>query len=561
MDLVDVEREGIEHEAHEHPVIRIVAGTRHLAIDAAVGALTDDLNLYQRNGALVHVTRVTEREALEFPALVTGSPKIHLMAAPTLGERLTRHAKWKRFDKRSDEWVPAEPTRDIVLGVLGRASWPGVRPLIGVIETPSLRPDGSVLERPGYDRSTGYLYEPSESFPRVPTAPSREDAAAALQELLDVFVDFPFEAAEGPSVAVAALLTLLARPAIRGSTPAFLFDAATPGTGKGLLTDAIAMITTGREAGKRSMGKDPRNFDEELRKVLTTCALRGARLIVLDNLDPALPLGGSSLEGAITSGVFEGRILGRSEDVSITWLAVVIGTGNNARVTNDMRRRTLAARLVSRYEDPSRRPRESYRYPDRAGCLPAWARSNRGRLVCAGLTVLRAYSLAGEPHDGVPLGSFEAWDKLIAGAIVWAGGSDPTRCLLSRGEAEISPERNALMILLRDLPRLDSQGTGITSRSLVDALWSTERIRGEPCPPDGFDDLRAALEELCPPAKRGGAPDKRHLGNALAKHRDVVIRVQSGDKLVARSLQHPKDAEGKIVADRTGVAKWLSRPV
>lgn len=554
---VDVERAGIQ-ATPDRPIIRIEVGARHESIDEAVDAAVADPNLFQRNDKLVHVTRVTEQEAREFPALVAGSPKIHEMGAPTLGERLTRFARWEKYDKRAKDYIPAEPTRDIVLGVLARAKWPGIRPLEGVLETPSLRPDGSVLDRAGYDYPTGYLYEPSMAFPRIPAAPTREDATAALAELLDVFVDFPFEMPAGASVVVAALLTLLARPAIEGATPAFLFDAASPGTGKGLLTDAIAMIATGREAGKQTISKDSRNADEEMKKVMATCALRGARLVVFDNIDGASLFGGPSLEGAITACLFEGRILGKTKDFLIAWRAVVMGTGNNVRVTNDMRRRTLCARLVSRFEDPARRPLSSYRYAERAGGLVSWVRANRGRLVRAALTLLRAFVLAGRPREGVALGSFEAWDRLIAGAIVWAGGADPTQCLLTYADStDVSPERTALTILLRDLPRLDENGRGLTAKAITSALWSSERIRGENLPPDGFDDLRSALGELAKPPKRGAPPDSRDLGNAMRRLRDVVVRVGASN----RRLQHPRDAEGKPIEDRTGVAIWVSQPV
>lgn len=554
----DLEREAIQASNRwVRPVIQIEIGQRHDAIDNAVRALQADPSLYVRNDGLVHVTRVTPQEALEFPAMTAGSPVIHTMVVPTLGERLTRYARWEKYDARSDKFRSTEPTRDIVAGVLSRGAWPGLRPLRGVIETPSLRPDGSVLDRPGYDYSTGYLYEPAQIFERVPEAPTLDDARAALQELLDVFVDFPFEVAAGASVAVAALLSLLARPAIRGMVPAFLFDAASPGTGKGLLTDIISMVAIGREAGKQGISTDARNADEEIRKVLATCAIRGARLVCLDNIAPTTLFGGPSLELALTAGTLEGRILGKLDSFSIEWRAVVIGTGNNVRCTSDMRRRTLCARLVSRFENPSRRPLESYRHPERAGNLIGWVRDNRTRLVRSCLTLLRAFVLAGAPQsNAVLLGGFEPWDRLISGAIVWAGGEDPTQCLLSASDTEdTTPDRSALGILLRDLPRLDGPAKGMTAKNIVNALWSTERIRGEHLPPDGFDDLREALEQLSPPHKPGAAPDTTALGFAFRKLRDTVVRVGA----VTRRLQHPSDAGGKPMTDRTGVAKWVSQ--
>jgi putative DNA primase/helicase len=55
----------------------------------------------------------------------------------------------------------------------------------------------------------------------------------------------------------------------------------------------------------------------------------------------------------------------------------------------------------------------------------AWIASERPRLVAACLTLLRAYHIAGRPaHPHPPKGSFEAWDALIRGALIWAGVGD-----------------------------------------------------------------------------------------------------------------------------------------
>ena len=54
--------------------------------------------------------------------------------------------------------------------------------LLGIVHTPQLRADGSLLTTPGYDPQTQLLYKPDgEVFPEIPDRPSKEDAARALE--------------------------------------------------------------------------------------------------------------------------------------------------------------------------------------------------------------------------------------------------------------------------------------------------------------------------------------------------------------------------------------------
>ena len=62
----------------------------------------------------------------------------------------------------------------------------------GIITTPTLRPDGSLLATPGYDpRSELYLL-PGLQLPPIPERPTDEQAQAALELLTDLFSEFSF---------------------------------------------------------------------------------------------------------------------------------------------------------------------------------------------------------------------------------------------------------------------------------------------------------------------------------------------------------------------------------
>src|SRR5262249_10815491 len=152
--------------------------------------------------------------------------------------------------------VPTHPPAIIVRQVASRGAWPGVRPLEGIIETPTLRPDGSVIETPGYDAETGLWFAPNGDFPTIPSNPSKADAERAKDELYTIVGDFPFTGNEHKAAWLAALLTSLARFAIDGPCPLFMIDANCPGTGKSKLADIIAILATGREMARGAYPDD-----------------------------------------------------------------------------------------------------------------------------------------------------------------------------------------------------------------------------------------------------------------------------------------------------------------
>lgn len=131
-----------------------------------------------------------------------------------------------------------------------RGKYPNFRKLRAITEVPVLRPDGTILQTPGYDPTTELLYKPVRDFPIVPDYPTAVEIRAALDDLLDIVVDFPFpddlRRAVSQAVYLAAILTVVCRFAFRGCSPMVLIDANAPGTGKSKLADVIGLITTGQ---------------------------------------------------------------------------------------------------------------------------------------------------------------------------------------------------------------------------------------------------------------------------------------------------------------------------
>jgi hypothetical protein len=531
----------------DRPEVRVVSAKPHQAIDDICDLLHYDRGLFVRSKELVTIVGALAPHDDDRAPLAEASPMIAPVSPATLTERITRIARVTRRKALSksqqavvdaggrgptEEWVPTLPPPAVVAGVLARGQWP-LRHLAAVSETPVLRVDGSLLQAHGYDRQTGYFYRPSVDFPTIPDEPKQADAAAALAELVEVFVDFPYVDESARMVPIAAILSVLGRSAILGSCPAFLFDATTRGSGKTLQADAVSAVALGRSAARKSWPSDP----EELGKILGAYALAGARLVLFDNVPAGVEFGGGDLDQCITArDAVELRILGRTEMKRLPWSGIIMASGNNMALGEDTVRRCLLARLESPLENPE--DRVGFRHPN----LFEWITENRPRLVAAALTILCAFArYGGHRHDRKAWGSFEAWSRLVPGAIVFAGGADP---MLSRPSLDehAGDASRALVAVLDMLPRLDPMRRGLTTREIVHLLYGDKKTEAERST-DGFDAMRDALEAWSPP-RPGQPPSLQVLGKRFRSH---VGRVISGKRL----LRHQTNGhEG-------GVARWL----
>jgi hypothetical protein len=127
-----------------------------------------------------------------------------------------------------------------------------MRVLRGIIETPTLRDDGTLISDDGYDSASGLLLSKNGvRYPAVPNAQTKEQCAAALQVLKDALDEFPFVNAPSLS-ALSAILTGLVRH-LMSIAPLHGFDANSIGTGKSTLADVVSMIATGRRAGAMTL--------------------------------------------------------------------------------------------------------------------------------------------------------------------------------------------------------------------------------------------------------------------------------------------------------------------
>ena len=520
------------------PIIRITTALAD-ATDATVAALAaGDKGIYQRDGALVRVVRVADKDEAKKKATSEGAPEIGAIALPTLLERLTRVAKYLKITK--DQWVPTLPTKDLTQAVFHRGEWDGVRDLLGILESPSLRPDGKVIDVPGYDDVTKFLYAPSCEFLPVPESPTQEDAIRALEELREVFVDFPFARVKGAApgrdqpgreVPIAAILTILARPAIKGACPGFLIDAPTPGSGKSMCNDAACIIATGRAAPR---GTFPSN-DDELEKMMGACAVAARLVMGFDNVDK--PFGGAPLDKYLSAiDTVDVRLLGRTEMPIMRWRGIMLASGNNFHIKGDTFRRVLKATIETAEENPE--TRTGFKH---SPLLP-WVTQERPRLVRAALTMLRAYVLAiasGTYKPEIlqqPMGGFEAWSDIVVQTIIFSGGQN----VLGARPAKDS-SRGIAHAILEGWARLPKPHTdGITSREAIALLYPGGlRPSLEAESKGSFDNLREAIE-MATNSSADHLPHPKRLSNEL---RRLKGRLFGGMRLMGYE-------------DSEGIARW-----
>jgi putative DNA primase/helicase len=297
----------------------------------------------------------------------------------------------------------------------------GCTPLMGIVEAPTLRWDGNLLDKPGYDSEMGLILLLGGPRPIIPARPTKDQAVAALKILVEPLKEFPFVTPADRAVALSGILTAVSRRAYQ-SAPLHTFSAPVAGTGKGKLVDVAAMMVSGRPAPVIAPGKK----EEETEKRLGAALIAGDPLLSIDNVEH--PLGGELLCQMLTQPLLKVRILGQSANFEAPSNMALFATGNNLEIAGDMTRRTLLCRLDPQCERPELREFDFEPVSQVA--------KDRARYIGAALTILRAYIVAGYPDAPTKLGSFEDWSNHVRGALLWLGEADPVETMEAARESD-----------------------------------------------------------------------------------------------------------------------------
>lgn len=433
----------------------------------------------------------------------TQVPALIQVTSPYMRDTLARHIDFKKTIYRNKEFVDVaiDPPKDLVEIIVNRrGEWP-FPTVSGIISTPTLRPDGSVLAEPGYDADTCLYVAPSIELPVMLERPTRKDAEAAADLLEGLLVEFPFVDAASYSVGLSALIT----PVVRGCmdvAPMHVTTAPAAGTGKSYLLDTASTICMGVCCPVLSAGKT----EEEMGKRLGAKVMAGHPILCIDNVES--DLGGDDLCQVVERKIVEVRVLGKSEMVRAVNRYCVFATGNNLRVRGDMTRRTLLAAMDAKCERPAERPFKSDPV--------AMAGERRGDYIAACLTLVRAYFEAGRPAQKLkPMGSFGMWSDSVRSALVWLGYADP--CVTIEATRENDPELQQLTQFMQAwISEFGADGERSTSEIAEHVGLSLEKNR--------------LMKEACEPFMRSGKLNVMSLGRWLAKRRGRITTIVHEDE-------------------------------
>lgn len=375
------------------------------ALDA--GVLPDT---YVTDGAPVAVETVS---GAADPAAGDENVPLPLVATPLkpalLASLLARHVEVIRpvTTKGASHDEEVSPASGVLSAVLAPRQWPGLPPLRRIITTPVLRPDGTLLQTPGYDPATGFLLASNRHLAPVPDQPAPAQVAAAREFLLERFLrDFPWRTPADRANYLALLVTPLIRPFTRSLSPFGLIDATMPGSGKTILTGCVGLLV-----GQRVLTWA--DADEELRKQITTILADQVGVVVFDNLEEGTVISSAVLARLLTERTWTDRRLGSNAAASFPNDRLWLATGNNLRVGGDIASRSVWVRLDP--DCPRPEARTGFSIPN----LDTWILDPAHQAIVLRhlLVLILDWTSAGAPAaTSVPtMRQFSRWAQLVGG--------------------------------------------------------------------------------------------------------------------------------------------------
>lgn len=447
-----------------------------------------------------------------------GRPYTEMLNESAFRGCLDRSCNFIRASSR-DGSLAVSPPLDVVRDCLSLGEWQ-FPVLLGITESPVMRPDGTILSQPGYDGLTSLYYYPSSRLvlPPISDEPTVDEVEAAVELVLEPLADFPFDGDASLANAMATMFTPVLRPMIDGPVPLALFDKPQQGTGASLLAEVISIVATGRAAAMMTAQRD----DEGWRKAITSLLLKGQLVATIDNIE--YDLSAPSLAAILTATTYQDRILGKSEMVQLsnrtTWLA----TGNNIRLRGDLPRRCIWVRMDAQMARPWLRDRSKFKHPQ----LSDWVLKNRGSILASILTVARAWVMAGMKEDqNTPmLGGYESYCQVIGGVLSYMGVKgflSNLDSMYNEADAE-TPQWEAFLEAWREFvgeePATVAAVIGILNKNEEFKNSLPDRLAGK----DGRDYSRRLGNAL---SRRNGVryPNDLMFERAGSRHRAVAWRV------------------------------------
>lgn len=487
------------------PIVRFVAGKVPEAVDRMEALLLDSgAQIYSRAGALC---RPVIDEVPAAKGRMTTVARMCPLTTVSLADMTARVMRVHRYDARADDWLDINPPVEMTSTLLSREGQWHVPAVAGIITTPTLRPDGSILDQAGYDPATRlYLaLDPGFVMPELSDRPGRREAAEALAFIKRLLVNFPFVSDIDRAVALSGLLTSLVR-GVLPTAPLHAIRAHSPGTGKSFLVDLCSTTATGRRCPVITAGKT----EEETEKRLGALLRDAVPVVSIDNVNGEL--GGDMLCQLTERPLVRVRILGKSEAPELEVRSTTFATGNNLTLVGDMTRRALVCSLDAEMDRPELR---DFGFDPIATVL-----ADRGAYVAAALTVIRAYRTAGSPEVCGAIGSYEDWSDMVRAPLIWLGEADPVASMETAREED--PELTAIRELFEHWREHLSMSSGYTTNTIIKT--ACEKRPGASFDYGTQDFVAPEFRDLLlRQAGDGGAVNSRRLGKWLSKIKGRVV--------------------------------------
>ncbi|MDP9917256.1 hypothetical protein J2W24_002907 [Variovorax boronicumulans] len=339
--------------------------------------------------------------------------------------------------------------------------------VVGLLAHPIVTPRGEVLAANGLHRGTGLFLHGLADGTLRPY--SRPEAQAALPRLRSVFLEgFEFASEVDEAVALVSLFAAVERR-LMDSAPGLAVIAASQSSGKTTLALRLHAILTGRPMPTWTL---PVGDDSEIEKRLLGILLASPEMVCFDNVPDGLTVHcGPALNSAMTSPIFECRMLGANRNQQAPTNVFWVITGNNLRLGADETTRLLQTRLAPSAHRPETR---TFKHPD----VLQHALSIRSEVLQHVIGIVAGYLQTVERASGGT--RFPQWDRLARQPLLWAGGCDPLRALDTNYEQ--AEHLQSLRVLLRELHTL-FEGETFAARDVVNdaPISARDALEGLQC--------------------------------------------------------------------------------
>lgn len=502
--------------------------------------------MFLRKGAVVFVPTIGERGYIA-PADdddENGPATFQSVDAKSVVARLAlSYYIWRRRETETGSvdtkcFFP-ETAATLALRVPDQAS--NLRSLRGVTHTPMVRADGTVLDTPGYDRASRYLYLPSPGLTvrPVPSRPTSMQVRAAVKLLRHIISEFTWAGDHDEVNFLGLLLTPLLREMCPPPYKLGAIMARQPGSGKSLLNRILRDVHGG--VFRSEMPHDDAELEKTISSILTCTT---APVVQFDNVSGTLR--SSRLAGLLTSAAYSGRILGSTSSVDMANDRLWTITGNNLNLGGDLVRRALWVTIDPGCPDPHLRTGFTLN-------IPQYVAEHRGDILHGLLTLVTAWHAAGGQREERSSDDYARWSSVVRGILAHAsipGEFDHQESAQQTVGTDDEGWGEFLTVVREAFPG------DFTTRDLVDRMDGAANMDPPPQARELVDALPSELHERYVRARQDAKAITRPLGMWL-KNRDG----RYAGTLVCRKSGH--DASRNVpkwrVMDHGESREWVAR--